>query len=58
VVTEQRSGKHVGKQVSIYVRSQDLELWRRVEQHAGERRMSTSAVVMTALERYLSDQDR
>lgn len=56
-VTDHQAGKR-GKHFSIYVRAEDLELWRRVEQYAAERRMATSAVVMSALERYLADQDR
>jgi hypothetical protein len=47
----------VGRQVSIYVRADDLELWRRAEAYARERRMPTSGLVMLALERYLDAQD-
>lgn len=43
----------VGKHKSIYVRAEDLKLWRRAEAYARERRMTTSGLVMLALERYL-----
>jgi hypothetical protein len=46
-----------GKQKSIYVRAEDLELWRRAEAYARERRMTASGLVMAALERYLSAED-
>jgi hypothetical protein len=46
--------KKVGKQQSIYVRADDLDLWRRAEAYARERRMTTSGLVMLALEQYLS----
>ncbi|WP_158299890.1 hypothetical protein [Glycomyces paridis] len=48
----------MGKQVSIYIRADDLELWRRAEAYARERRMPTSGLVMLALERYLAEQER
>ncbi|GAA2159528.1 hypothetical protein [Glycomyces lechevalierae] len=38
---------------TIYVRAAELELWRRAEAYARERRMTTSGLVMAALERYL-----
>jgi hypothetical protein len=47
----------VGRQVSIYVRADDLELWRRAEAYARKRRMPASGLVMLALERYLSAED-
>jgi hypothetical protein len=47
----------VGRQVSIYVRADDLELWRRAEAYARERRMPVSGLVMLALERYLNAED-
>jgi hypothetical protein len=46
-----------GKQQSIYVRAEDLDLWRRAEAYARERRMTASGLVMAALERYLSTED-
>jgi hypothetical protein len=49
--------KKVGKQQSIYVRADDLELWRRAEAYARERRMTASGLVMLALERYLDAED-
>jgi hypothetical protein len=47
----------VGRQVSIYVRADDLELWRRAEAYARERRMPVSGLVMLALERYLNAEE-
>ncbi|THV26022.1 hypothetical protein [Glycomyces paridis] len=47
----------VGKQVSIYIRAADLDLWRRAEAYARERRMPASGLVMLALEQYLSEQE-
>lgn len=46
-----------GKQQSIYVRAEDLDLWRRAEAYARERRMTASGLVMAALERYLNAED-
>jgi hypothetical protein len=48
----------MGKQVSVYIREEDLALWERVERFARERRMPVSGLVMLALEAYLADQDR
>lgn len=42
-----------GGQVSVYVRAEDRPLWERAEEHARKRRLSMSALVMTALEEYL-----
>jgi hypothetical protein len=47
----------VGRQVAIYVRADDLELWRRAEAYARDHRMPTSGLVMLALEQYLSKDD-
>jgi len=47
----------VGRHKSIYVRAADLELWQRAESYANERRMTTSGLVMLALERYLDAED-
>lgn len=44
----------MGKQVSVYVRDEDLPLWERAEEHARRRRMPVSGLVMTALEEYLA----
>jgi predicted transcriptional regulator len=49
--------ENVGRQVAIYVRADDLELWRRAEAYARQRRMPTSGLVMLALERYLDAED-
>jgi hypothetical protein len=46
-----------GKQKAVYVRAADLELWQRAEAYASERRMTTSGLVMLALERYLDAED-
>lgn len=46
-----------GKQVSVYVRAEDMEVWQRAERHAKARRLTMSALVMTALERYLADNE-
>lgn len=48
----------VGRQVSIYIRAGDLDLWRRAEAYAAERRMPMSGLVMLALERFLKDENR
>lgn len=44
----------MGKQVSVYVRDEDLALWERAEAHARRHRMPVSGLVMTALEEYLA----
>lgn len=44
----------MGKQVSIYVRDEDLALYERAEEHARKRRMPMSGLVMAALEEYLA----
>jgi hypothetical protein len=46
----------MGKQVSVYVRDDDLELWERAEKYARKHRMPVSGLIMAALEAYLSDQ--
>jgi hypothetical protein len=47
----------MGKQVSVYIRDDDAELWARAEAYAKARRLPMSALVMTALEAYLADAD-
>jgi hypothetical protein len=47
----------MGKQVSVYVRDEDLDVWERAERYARARRLPMSALVMTALERYLATED-
>ena len=47
----------MGKQVSVYIRDEDAELWARAEAYAKARRLPMSALVMTALERFLADAD-
>lgn len=46
-----------GGQVSIYVRAEDRLLWERAEEYARKRRLSTSGLVMTALEAYLAQHE-
>lgn len=48
---------NVGKQVSIYVRDEDLALWKRAEAYARRNRMPVSGLVMTALEDFLDWQE-
>ena len=47
----------MGKQVSVYIREEDVELWARAERYAKARRMPVSGLVMAALEAYLADVD-
>lgn len=46
-----------GKQVSVYIRAEDMPVWQRAERHAKARRLTMSALVLTALEHYLADND-
>jgi hypothetical protein len=52
----------VGGKRTVYVRDEDAELWARAEAYARARRLPMSALIMTALEAYLSgdgtDRDR
>ncbi|REF37672.1 hypothetical protein [Thermasporomyces composti] len=45
-----------GEQKTIYVRASDVDLWRRAESYARARRLTMSALIMTALEAYLDQQ--
>jgi hypothetical protein len=48
-------------QKGIYVRQDDIELWQRAERFAKARRLTMSALIMTALDEYLrehGDEDR
>jgi hypothetical protein len=47
----------MGKQVSVYVRDGDADVWARAERYAKARRMPVSGLVMAALEAYLADAD-
>jgi hypothetical protein len=47
----------MGKQVSVYIRDDDVELWARAERYAKQHRMPVSGLVMAALEAYLADVD-
>ena len=44
-----------GREVSLYVRAADLELWQRAVDYAAAHRMPVSGLVLVALERYLAD---
>jgi hypothetical protein len=44
----------MGKQVSVYVRDDDLELWERAEKYARRHRMPISGLVLAALEEFLA----
>jgi hypothetical protein len=48
----------VGRQVSIYIRAEDLDLWRRAEAYARSRRVPMSGLVALALADYLDQHDR
>lgn len=48
----------MGKQVSIYIRDDDLELWERAERYARKNRMPASGLVMAAVEAYLATHDK
>jgi hypothetical protein len=39
---------------AVYVRDEDVELWERAERYAKARRLTMSALVLTALEAYLA----
>lgn len=43
----------MGKQVSVYVRTDDEPLWERAEAYARGRRLTMSALIMNALQAYL-----
>lgn len=47
----------VGKQVSVYIRAEDLPVWARAERYARERRMPMSGLVVLAVERYLAAEE-
>lgn len=46
----------MGMAKAVYVRDDDVDLWARAERYAKVRRLTMSALVLTALERYLEDQ--
>jgi hypothetical protein len=46
----------VGAAKTIYVRQADVAIWARAEEFARMRRLSMSALVMTALEQFLADE--
>lgn len=47
----------VGEAKTIYVKADDLPLWRRAVAFAKARRLTMSALIMTALERYLAEEN-
>jgi hypothetical protein len=51
------NASRMGKQVSVYVRDEDAEVWARAERYAKARRMPVSGLIMAALEAYLADAD-
>ena len=44
----------VGGAKTVYVRKEDAAVWERAEQYARVRRLSMSALVITALEQFLA----
>lgn len=46
----------MGIQKGIYVKDDDIDLWERAEAYARARRITMSALIMNALERYLEDE--
>jgi hypothetical protein len=42
---------------TIYVRQDDMRVWQRAGAYAKERRLSMSALIMTALEAYLEAEE-
>lgn len=42
---------------AVYVRDSETELWERAEEYARARRLTMSALILTALEAYLADED-
>ena len=47
----------MGRQVSVYIRADDLPVWERAERYAREHRMPVSGLVLAALETYLAERD-
>jgi hypothetical protein len=47
----------VGGAKTIYVREADADVWQKAEQYARARRLSMSALVLTALEAYLGEDE-
>jgi len=47
----------MGKQISVYVRDDDLALWERAEAYARRKRMPMSGLIMSALEEFLARHD-
>ena len=45
----------MGVAKAVYVRDADTELWARAEAYARSQRLTMSALVLTALERFLAD---
>jgi hypothetical protein len=51
------NASRMGKQVSVYVRDEDADVWARAERYAKARRMPVSGLIIAALEAYLADAD-
>lgn len=47
----------MGMHKAVYVRDEDIALWERAERYAKARRLAMSALILTALEQYLADED-
>jgi hypothetical protein len=47
-----------GIQRSVYIRAEDVPVWQRAQDYARQRRLTMSALIITALERYLQDQQQ
>ena len=45
----------MGVAKAVYVRDADRDLWQRAEDYARARRLTMSALVMTAIERYMAE---
>jgi N-formylglutamate amidohydrolase len=47
----------MGMAKAVYVRDEETDLWERAERYAKARRLTMSALVLTALEAYLAGVD-
>ena len=48
--------RFMGMAKAVYVKDDDVELWRRAEAYAKARRLNMSALVLLALEAYLPEE--
>jgi hypothetical protein len=46
----------MGYAKAVYIRDEEVELWERAEKYAKARRLTMSALILTALEQYLNDE--